>query len=327
VSSRYELPRQPRRTEDEWHALARAAVVALLEREYSVTPVEMEAKLSDRVFDPNICPTPINPHHLTTARQALLEDGQIEPTTAITKAKDDSGAPQRVTTWSLCRAPGRKTAIAKAAERKRALTSRWLSWGRRHLLGDAGESALAAALTKAPDLVEITGRTTRVLGVSVDEVDNTAVYVARDEESLLVAVQVIFEVKNTREYYYASADDVAVFLRKAAVVQAARPSQLVLPVFLCRRWQFTLWEAGQIAGFLPAMVYQQVVKKDPELRLDEWRSRFNEVQSELFPDLRALADAGSTTNRHQGIVNTLIPQRALVYARLWRENHSDYLPT
>lgn len=150
-------------------------VLELLEQQRAVTIVEMEAKLSDRTYDPMVCPDPINPHHLTTARHALLEEGEIEPFAAVAKGKDERGERHQITTWSLPRSRGRKTAIDKAAERRRALMSRWLSWGRRNLLGEAGESALAAALEAAPALTYVTGSTTSVLGVSVDEVDNTAV--------------------------------------------------------------------------------------------------------------------------------------------------------
>ncbi len=325
MADRYARPRRPSRSEDEWHGLAEAAVLALLERELAVTIVEMEAKLSDRTYDPLICPDPINPHHLTTARHTLADEGRVEAFTAVTKSKSERGVPDRVTTWSLPRIRGRKTAIDRAAERKRALTSRWYSWGRRNLLGEAGESALMATLLAAPALTYITGSTTSLLGVQVNEVDNSAVYVHRTKEGALTPIQLVFEVKNTREHYYADRPDVLVFLAKAALIQHRRPDQLVLPVFVCRRWHWTLWEEGQRIGFLPVMVVQQLVRKDPDLHSEEWATRFGEVRDELFADLRVVTSDRPTTNRHRGIVNGAIPRYALDYARLWQHQHSQFL--
>lgn len=325
MADRYARPRRPRRSEDEWHSLARAAVLALLERELAVTIVEMEAKLSDATYDPLICPDPINPHHLVTARHTLVEEGEIEEYSAVTKSRDESGARHWVSTWSLPRLRGRKTAIDRAAERKRALTSRWYSWGRRNLLGEAGENALTAALTAAPALTYVTGSTTSVLGVEVNEVDNSAVYVDRSSAGALIPIQLVFEVKNTREHYYADSDDVRTFLAKAASIQQARPEELVLPVFVCRQRHVTLWQQGQRVGFLPAKVIQQLVRKDPDLNPDEWETRFGEVRDELFADLSVLTTERPTTNRHRGIVNKAIPRHAVRYALLWKDHHSEFL--
>jgi hypothetical protein len=225
---------------------------------------------------------------------------------------------------SLPRLRGRKTAIDRAAERKRALTSRWYSWGRRNLIGKAGEGALSAALESAPGLTHVTGSTRSVLDVQVDELDNSAVYVDRSEGTL-TPIQLVFEVKNTREHYYADSSEVQAFLAKAALIQDAHPAQLVFPVFISRQHHWTLWAQGQTVGFLPAVVIQQMVRKDPDLNSDEWDARFAEVRAELFPDLLALTTDRPTTNRHRGIVNKAIPRRAREYALLWRESYSDFL--
>lgn len=93
MSDRYGSPRKASRTPEQWTDLAVAAVRALLEREHAVTLVEMEAKLSDQTYDPMICPDPIEPHHLTTARRILGHSGDIQSTTATTKSVDESGQP------------------------------------------------------------------------------------------------------------------------------------------------------------------------------------------------------------------------------------------
>jgi hypothetical protein len=325
VSDRYSAPKRPSRSEDEWHALACGAVLTLLERAHAVTIVEMEARLSDTIYDPIVCPDRINPHHLTTARHTLLDEGTIEPFSAVAKSRDEQGNPDYVTTWSLPRVRGRTTIIDRTAERKRALTSRWLSWGRRHLLGEAGEAALAAALSECDALPYATGSTSTVLDVPTGELDNSAIFVAQSG-GRLEPIQVVFEVKNTREYYYAGDQEVEEFLTKAAQIQVARPDQRILPVFICRRWQWTLYHDGRQHGYLPAMVTQQVVKKDPDLSTDEWQVKFREVQVELFPDLVALSAERRTTNRHRGVVNKLIPREALARSALWAENFRRYLP-
>ena len=200
-----------------------------------------------------------------------------------------------------------------------------MSWGRRRLLGDPGEDALAVALNESPILTRVTGSTRSVLGVAIGEIDASAVYVPESTGGRLLPIQVVFEVKNTREHYYANDGDVVSFLEKAATVQAAVPDQLVLPIFVCRRRHYTLWPQGAREGFLPAMVRSQVVNKDPDLSTEEWETRFAEVRDGLFGDLTALSDGYPTTNSHRGIVDTLIAERGLAYARLWREHHVDYL--
>jgi hypothetical protein len=131
---------------------------------------------------------------------------------------------------------------------------------------------------------------------------------------------VLFEVKNTRSWYYPNNEDVHRFLAKAAVVQQACPDQLILPVFVCRRWQYKLWERGEHHGFLPALVHNQLVLPDHELTPE----RFAEVRDELFEDM-LLGDR--PTNRHLGTLRTSIPKRGLAYAARWRQHHTLYLPS
>ena len=120
MADRYARPRRRRRSEEEYNDAARVAILALLEREHAVTIPEMEARLADRTYDPHVFPDPIDPHHLVNGRNALLDEGAVETTTAVTRSIDDSGAPHHVTTWSLPRTYGRKTIIDRTAERKRA---------------------------------------------------------------------------------------------------------------------------------------------------------------------------------------------------------------
>lgn len=169
-------------------------------------------------------------------------------------------------------------------------------------------------------LSQVSGSTSQLLGVPLlGEIDNSAFYVD-SSKGAPVAITVMVEVKNTRSWYYA--DDVAVlrFLAKAALLQAAQPDALILPVFVCRQYQFKLWELGEAHGFLPAKVLQQLVLADSDLDQDA----LNEVAAGLgYQDLKL---GNATTNRHRGIFATSVPKNARTYAQRWRENYYLYLP-
>jgi hypothetical protein len=283
----------------------------------------MEARLSQRVWDPAICPDPIEPHVLTTTRAQLSQADTIIPTTAVTKGVGDP-----VTTWSLQPRRGLLGKIEDAAQRKRLLTSRHNGWSRRGgggrgLIGRAGEDALAQALASPRSLLSRpTGSTTQVLGVDIShlgEIDNSAIYIDDANPADPALISVVFEVKNTRSWYYNNDPAVMWFLRKAAVIQAARPGQLILPVFLCRRWQWKLWEQGETEGFLPAQVNRQLVLADSELT----EEAFEEVRIELGYDDMILDNR--PTNYHLGIVDASMRNYARERAELWAQHYHEYL--
>lgn len=320
---RYDRPKGQGRSEEEWHELGRNAIVALLEREHAVTISEMEARISDRVFDPTICPDSIDPHILTTARNELLYDGTIVST--VTPGKGLVGL---VKTWSF---PIRYPLISKiedAAQRKRLLTSRHNGWSERGgrsrgLIGQAGEDALAAALrSDRTQLSQATGSTKEVLGVDVahiGEIDNSAHYIDFTDPSKPAVITVIFEVKNTRAWHYADDYSVQWFLHKVATIQAHRPTNLILPVFVCRRRQITLWNQGLREGFLPAQVNKQLVVPDAKLT----QEHFDEVRVGLGYEDMALYSR--PTNYHLGLVDQAMTNRARSLAELWAQNHPKYL--
>ncbi len=151
------------------------------------------------------------------------------------------------------------------------------------------------------------------------EIDNSAFYVHTADPANPRLVQLLFEVKNTREWYYLDNEAVARFLVKAAHVQRQRTDELMLPVFVCRRLQYKLWEASEQLGFLPVRVEQQLVLPDHELT----PASLEEVHTELGYSDMILGD--KPTARHRGMLATAIPRRALRLAELWQRHHADVL--
>lgn len=312
-------PRRPAGDSGVWDEAAKTVLLEMFQTHHALTASEVEARGSDRTYNPRTWPWPINPHHFTNARNELAAAGDIEPTSAPTRSHADP-----ITTWSLPPVRGIGRHILSAAARKRLLTARHAGWAQRGgagrgLIGRAGEDAVATAMADAPNISHVSGSTTTLLGVPLlGELDNSGFYVDTSGPVPTV-VTLMVEIKNTRSWFYA--DDVAVlrFLAKAAQFQHNRPELLVLPVFICRQVQYQLWERGEQHGFLPARVLNQLVLPDSDLTQDS----LNEVANELgYGDLR-LGNAPS--NYHRGIFTKAIPKRARPLAERWRHHHTDYL--
>lgn len=282
----------------------------------------MEARASDRTWEPLVWSWPINPHHLTTARNELHAEGLIEPRAAPTRSHATP-----IATWSPANTRGRSRRIEDAAARKRLLTARHAGWARRGgagrgLIGAAGEAAALAAFQNPDSQInQIRVSVHELLDVRLTgELDLAGYFIdVATDPSHPAVILVMVEVKNTRGWYYPEDPELLRFLAKAAHLQAERPGALILPVFLCRRFQYTLWERGAQHGFLPAQVESQLVLSDNELD----QNSLNEVAVGLgFADLRLGAQP---TNRHLGLVNTAIPRRAREYSQLWRNSYEEYL--
>jgi len=293
----------------------------MLDTYHAMTVSEIEARGSDRTWNPVIWPWRINPHHFVNARRTLFAIGEIEPTTAPTRSH-----PEPIITWSRVPTRGIVGLIQAAAARKRLLTARHAGWAERGgaghgLIGRAGEDAVHAAMTAPTSkMSQVSGSTAQLLGVPlIGELDNSAFYVDASDGTP-VAITVMVEVKNTRSWHYAEDIAVLLFLAKAAHLQHQRPGALILPVFVCRQVQYKLWELGEIHGFLPAMVEQQLVLPDPDLDQDV----LNEVLNGLgYQDLKL---GNAPTNRHRGIFATSVPKHARTYSERWRDNYQLYLP-
>lgn len=321
-----------RRSTDDWRNGAIEVVRAMLSEHGAVTTSEMEARGSDRTYDPHVFSDSIDPHHFVDARQRLQygENPEIVPTVEKTR----SG--RSFVTWSSVDNYDSK-AVQRIAGRKRLLSDRHAGWSQRGgaghgLIGAAGEGAMVQALREADRYTRIQPSTTSVLGVDVTdlgEVDVACGLYDDTDESDPVAITVMVEVKNTRSWHYDSTvyehdGELRRFLNKAARVQAARPAALICPVVIVRRGQYTLVEAGRAQGFLVGTVYNQLVLQDHDIARN--LDHFDQVRDELgYADLTLFKSSDMTTNYHRGIANKHIPNNARATALTWRETHADFI--
>lgn len=155
----------------------------------------------------------------------------------------------------------RATKIDRAAARKRILYARYTGWAqgtKRHpqgLIGPAGETATRSAIVASGSLQPLTpgaAETASVLGVTLSGPVDSAGFMVPVLRGGIPGqpVTTIFEVKNIRSWIYPSAAELYQVLAKGVELQAAHPSQPILPVLVCRRaHQTTFWMAKQL-GFM-----------------------------------------------------------------------------
>ncbi|MEQ1698591.1 MAG: hypothetical protein ABMA25_00695, partial [Ilumatobacteraceae bacterium] len=310
----------PRHTAAEWIDLAREVTIDVLQTEHAVTARELEARAGDRTWNPSVCPSPIQPHLLTTAVQELVAEGIIQRTTETTRGGNNNQGVE-VTTLSLASPPS-KRAVEAAAARKRILTSRHNGWATRNLIGRPGEEAMVQALHEAGCFAAIQQNITEMFGARlVGEIDCSCVHV--DTTDGLTPVLILGEVKNTREWYYDDSinegNALRRLLRKAAALQWSNPNVLIAPLFILRHGHQTLVRTGERDGFMVASTHVQLIKSDTKLD----KANFEEVRDELgYLDMRL--DVG-TTNYHRGIAKKMIPNNARATAERWADGHRRYL--
>lgn len=122
-----------------WVELGKETILRLLQDEHAVVWPEVEAKIADRAYPPNV--RPIQPHHLTSARQELRTEGVIREREEVTRGG------RSVPFITLADVGRNAEAVKEAAARKRLLQARYLSWAMTlDLLGPAGERAAHTAL-------------------------------------------------------------------------------------------------------------------------------------------------------------------------------------
>ena len=269
---------------EEWRQRAATAIVALLEAEGAATQRGMEAKLADTKFAGQS--SPINPHHLTTARQRLIDAGTIE------QSRDRTRGGAVVPVFTL--ASPSKAAI-RAAGRKRLLHARFLGWSKEKTEWGAApvpaalERVIHASLTEAAPhgyrLLRPDGsgevRTIANQRVPGGPLDNAAFYTGFGADGLPAQPALItVEAKNLRQWIYPNSDEPYQLLDKSARLRAAHPGLPIMPVFVCRKSHHSLGKmAGQL-GFHLIYTANQYVRPAVAGTEDDER-KFNEVNTEL----------------------------------------------
>lgn len=214
----------------DYHALARAAIIDLLQREHAAVWLEVEAKLAEQPYLSTLRNRGIDPHHLTRARASLLREGTIEEIAATTRGGGS------ISVLVLRQREKRKTVVDKAAQRKRLLQARYLSWTRAsrkmpNAIGEAGERVVHASLAEAAAagigyrlLKTGRGDVAHLFGEVVPggSLDDAAHLIVDDEHGLPLTITVLIEVKNLRHWIYPSHAELYQLLYKAYLLKKAR---------------------------------------------------------------------------------------------------------
>jgi hypothetical protein len=273
----------------EYEALGTRAIVELLHREHAASWLEVEARGADEEW-PGLG-TPINPHHLSAARAALMRRRTIQQLTATSRGG------RSVPVIALSEHAS-TTVVERAAARKRLLLARYLGWAqgtpsRPGIIGPAAERVTHASLLAAAPLGyrlanPAGGGVTEFLGVRLNgPLDNAAFLTPLAPNGLpLPTVAVPIEVKNVRDWLYPFSPEPYQLLAKATTLQKAQPAQRIMPTLVCRRAHITLYRMAKDLGFFIIEPKRQFITPT----VDEEHLR--EVRSELgFIDLIATVDA------------------------------------
>lgn len=296
-----------------WVDRAKGLLTDLLEREHAVVWPEVEARLAEGERMPQ-------PHLLTKARHELMDEGSITSSTDTTRG----GRP--VTVWHLLDLTQRARAVEDAAGRKRLLYARHQSWSSARrgypsgLIGPAAEKVVHASLVAAaPHGYRLEnpggGQIHRLLGAQVPggPLDNAASLqltddLGRPDTTVIVPV----EVKNVRSWIYPQATEPYQLLYKAALLQERHPDLRFVPVLICRRRSYFLWQMGKELGFFPIEVRSQYVL--PRSPVEP--KALEEVRHGLgYFDLKMTEEAEP---RLIQALTTSLPSQAAAYAERWR---------
>lgn len=266
---------RPKRTKKQWVEYARTGLLELLDQENAVVWDEVEAKLAD-VQWPTL-PSYIEPHHLSTARQQLGQEGIIVEIEEATRGGRPIGTLHRTDL------PKRETVIDRAAARKRLLQARYQRWGfgdksTAALLGPSGERVARASLAAATyaglrSISSDFGPVGKLLGVEFPGKFDSGVYMPSliDDDTPGPTITVPIEVKNRRGWVYPTTAQLHQLLAKAAHLQTMRPDTPIVPVLICRRFHFTTQKMAKQLGFFVIAAKNQFIDwpEDDTRLLDE----------------------------------------------------------
>lgn len=281
-------------TAEEWRSLAATGIVELLESEGAATQPGMEAKLADAKyakFD-----SPIHPHHLTTARNRLLDAGVIE------RINERTRGGQIVATFVLA---DPSKAVLRIAGRKRLLHRRYLSWSSAAAT-EWGAPPIPAALERVihRSLLEAAPRGYHLLRPDGGEVgqiagrpvpggslDNAAFHTGVGVDGLPGTTKLMpIEAKNVRQWIYPRTQELYQLLDKSARLSVANPNLPVMPIFVCRRVQFLTGKMAQQLGFHVIQTWRQYVRP-AVAHTDEDARKFEELNTELSYNLELHEDS------------------------------------
>lgn len=301
----------------DYDAIAIDALRELVASESAVVWLEVEAKLAG---PPMILPggsmlkDGLNPHHLTTARQALHALNEVKTLSTLTRG--GTSVPVLVPVNQR----GRKRQIADAAARKRLLHARYSGWAkatasRGSLIGDAGERVAHASLVKAAPSTGYrvdprVGAVDSVFGMPLDggPADAAAHLLTMRDAVPGPVVTLLVEVKNIREWIYPDSTEFFQLLDKASRLQLQHPDQALLPVLACRRAQYTAFRMAKTLGCYIADARKQFIL--PHAEVDD--RLLAEVRAELgFVDLERSVEPDSLLTHH---FERGIPAAALEFA-------------
>jgi hypothetical protein len=302
----------------EWVELARTGIVRLLEAEHAAVWDEVEAKLSDRPWAD--MPSAVDPHHLTTARIQLTREGVITETGGVVTR---GGRP--ISVLHLVDTRGRRSAITKAAARKRLLHARYLRWAygdksTAALLGRSGERVARASLIAAAPIAgyrPVRDGFAEVRSLFDEPVpggplDSGAYLPTVDDQGVPGPTVVVpVEVKNRRTWLYPNSAQLYQLLFKAASLQQARPDTPFLPVLICRRSNITTFRMAEELGFFVLAARRQFIDwpEGEDARLLE------EVRTELGYEDLTIRDGND--DDVTGYLARAVPKVALRSIRQW----------
>ena len=319
--TRYPDPkRKSARSKAQWVSDGESAIQELITTEYSVTHMEIEAKISEKPGTFNH----LQPHILAQARKNLLRKSVIQRESRPTRGG------RSVDTFSLTNSTASRRSVEKAAARKRTLTARYLQWAsgtpgqglHTGIVGSSLENILHESIrASSPSLGyrlnnPDTGKTEQIYDMTFGgSLDNACVWHDDDHNAVF---QIVVEAKNLREWIYPWSPELYQLLSKSARLApfAEDAGQLIVPVLVCRRAHPTLFYMAKDLGFHVVDTTKQLINFGLVAGSEEDRL-VNEVRAEL-----GMLDILDHDGKYERIVNqfvTTIPRRALEIGRTWND--------
>lgn len=212
---------------------AKADIRALLDTELAMVKPEVIARLGERYFIRDT--RNIDSHVTGTALNEMRLAGEL-----VVERDAPSKGGHRIDTYQPSAQYKRRTAIAAAARRKRALYARYLSWAGSTVrypngfIGPAGEAATRFAILESGAVqpaAPYAGPVSRILNVSLPGAADSGGYMSPLLRGIPQSpVTVLVEVKNIREWIYPSSSELCWRRRKGS---SARRAGVIWPTSRC----------------------------------------------------------------------------------------------